>query len=108
MGKKIDWIKAGLLKGYEFDGCTNSPDLNFGDCCARHDYDYQDLKVKRSTADKRLRECMQKKGWILLPWIYWAMVRIFGGNHFKRKQNAKAKSVGLVPAADDSGSSTGM
>lgn len=87
MGRKIDFIKNGLLKGYTFDGCTNAPNLNVEACCNRHDYDYQDLKITRRAADKKLRKCMQRQGWIFLPWIYWAAVRIFGGNHFKRKQH---------------------
>ena len=96
MGKKIDWVKAGLLKGYKFDGCTSSPDFNFVSCCNKHDYDYQDLTISRARADKRLRKCMQRKGWIFLPWFYWAMVRVFGGNHYKRKQDEKAKTVDLA------------
>lgn len=92
MGKKINFIKSGLDKGFKFDGCTSSPDLNFIDCCNRHDYDYQNMSMSRARADKRLRQCMSKRGWIVLPWLYWAAVRVFGGNHFKRKQReAKVK-----------------
>lgn len=94
MGRRIDFVKSGLLKGYKFDGCTNAPDLNAADCCAEHDYHYQDLDLTRAQADKKLRKCMQKKGWIILPWIYWGAVRIFGGNHYARKQNESTAKVG--------------
>ncbi len=92
MGRRIDFVKSGLLKGYTFDGCTNAPDLNAVECCNRHDYDYQNMGVSRAEADNRLRRCMQRKGWIILPWVYWAAVRVFGRSHFTRRQDeSKAK-----------------
>jgi hypothetical protein len=83
---KLVW--EGVKKGYKYDGCTASPDLNFGsDCCGEHDYHYQDTDVSRAEADKRLRECIQKKGYIVLPWVYWLGVRIFGSRHYKKSRN---------------------
>lgn len=72
-------VYEGLKKGFTYDGCTSSPDFNFGyDCCGEHDYYYQSGEISRAEADKRLRKCMQKKGYIVLPWVYWAGVRLFG------------------------------
>jgi hypothetical protein len=78
------------------DGCTSSPDLNFRECCEEHDFYYQkhekDTGVSRREADKRLRQCIQRK-WCMrfsffgrpvtikaffLPWTYWVGVRVFG------------------------------
>jgi len=87
MGRRLDYVKKGLLKGYKFDGCTKAPDFNAEDCCNRHDYDYQNMSMSRAKADKRLRVCLQKKGWGLLAWWYWAVVRALGRNHFKERQN---------------------
>lgn len=93
MGKRIDWIKAGLSKGYTFDGCTSVPDLNFGHCCDRHDYHYQDKELSRKQADNLLFKCMSNGSWkrnwrgkLLAP-VYWLGVRVFGGNYWNRKQN---------------------
>lgn len=83
---KIVW--EGLKKGFSYDGCTAVPDFDFGsDCCGEHDYHYQDKNITRAEADKRLRECIQKKGYIVLPWVYWLGVRVFGGLFWKEKQN---------------------
>ena len=83
-------VYEGLQKGFKYDGCTAVPDFDFGsDCCGEHDYHYQANDSTRAEADKRLRECIQKKGYIVLPWIYWLGVRIFGKQYWKAKQNAK-------------------
>ncbi len=89
MGRRIDYVKNGLLKGYKFDGCTSSPDFDFVKCCNRHDYDYQNMSMSRLKADARLFKCMARAsftGKLLAP-VYWTVVRVFGGNHFKRKQD---------------------
>lgn len=62
----------------ESDGCTAAPDLTFRECCVEHDVAYRSGKIKRSEADARLRECMRAHGYVVLPWVYWAAVRIFG------------------------------
>lgn len=83
-GKLSTWeqtkfIAKGIKEGYKYDGCTAVPDFNFGaDCCNLHDYFYRTHAVTRSMADRKLRECIQRKGYIVLPWIYWLGVRIFG------------------------------
>ncbi len=65
------------------DGCSNAPDLNFGECCKEHDYYYRNEEfvtgVSRAEADKRLRKCIQCH-WKLpiLPWVFWSMTRCFG------------------------------
>lgn len=67
------------------DGCTSSPDFNFVQCCIEHDINYRDNpnEITRADADKRLRKCIQAKGFIILPWLYWSAVRLFGGNAWK-------------------------
>ncbi len=98
MGKKIDWVKRGLAKGYKFDGCTSSPDLDFGHCCNRHDYDYQDLRLSRKVSDNRLFQCMAREslaGKVLAP-FYWVAVRLAGDSHYKRKQNESVQKA-IVP-----------
>ncbi len=80
-------VYQGFKQGFTYDGCTAVPDFNFGtDCCGEHDYHYQDGEVSRAEADKRLRQCIQKKGYVVLPWVYWLGVRLFGRNYYKNSQ----------------------
>lgn len=78
------------------DGCTNAPDLIYSDACRQHDADYtthtdeRGAALTRADADRRLRLAMSKAGrgsliagW-LLPWTYWAAVRLFGGNYWRK------------------------
>jgi hypothetical protein len=65
-----------LLK--KSDGCTASPDFTFRPCCEEHDYHYKTGDIPRKEADARLRECMQSKGYVVLPHVYWLVVRLFG------------------------------
>lgn len=62
------------------DGCSNSPDFTFSECCIEHDINYRKNpdQITRSEADKRLRQCIGEHGLIVLPWLYWAAVRLFG------------------------------
>lgn len=69
---------------FKTDGCTASPDLTFRDCCEQHDRDYYDQNISRVEADKRLRDCMRKDGYMVLPWLYYAAVRLFGGYFWDR------------------------
>lgn len=81
-------VYEGLQKGFKYDGCTAVPDFNFGaDCCGEHDFHYQANDVTRAEADKRLRQCIQKKGYLVLPWVYWFGVRVFGRSFWKKKQH---------------------
>lgn len=83
--KQVKLVYEGLKKGYKYDGCTAVPDFDFGaDCCGEHDTYYQSKEITRAEADKRLRQCIQKKGYILLPWIYWAGVRLLGWTHWNK------------------------
>ena len=73
------------------DGCSMSPDGNWGGCCVEHDeaYFYGGSDEKRAAADKKLRECIQMqglyRGGLALPfygvvgWVYWLGPRLFGG-----------------------------
>jgi hypothetical protein len=74
---------AKLIEKYGTDGCTASPDLNFRDCCEEHDYYYRSGEVSRAEADKRLRKCIQQRGWLVTPWLYWLGVRLFGRSSYK-------------------------
>lgn len=81
-------VYDGLSKGFKYDGCTAVPDFNFGsDCCGEHDYHYQANDITRAEADKKLRECIRKKGYFVLPWVYWLGVRLFGGAYWRKKQS---------------------
>lgn len=56
-------VAEGIKKGFSYDGCTAVPDFNFGyDCCGEHDYYYQSKEVDRAVADKKLYECILRKG----------------------------------------------
>src|SRR3990167_4187008 len=80
------------LKG---DGCTNSPDLFYTHCCDEHDIHYrtghtlEGTPISRKDADRRLFTCMKKAGKtpiigrFLVPCIYWAAVRLFGGRAWR-------------------------
>ncbi len=92
-----------LVKG---DGCTSAPDLWYADCCARHDADYTTgtdetgRRISRAAADARFRACMQRTAAPLpisrrlLPWVYWAAVRVFGWRHWKRQSDEQKTDTG--------------
>lgn len=107
---------AAALKG---DGCTSSPDLFYRRCCDEHDIYYRtgrDLDgnpISRAEADRRLRNCMRAAGKTpvigrhLLPWVYWAAVRLFGRGHYNpappgspTTPSSPARSPGSSPGAD--------
>ena len=78
------------------DGCTLSPDFNFKECCNEHDIDYMTKRVSRRESDKKLRQCIAKKGvgfynYRVLPWVYWAGVRVFGGRYYRNEGGSKCK-----------------
>lgn len=76
----------GLKKGVKYDGCTGVPDFDFGsDCCAEHDAHYQLGDITRAEADKKLRECIIKKGYPGIAWAYWLGVRLIGWRFYKGK-----------------------
>lgn len=97
-------VAEGVKKGFSYDGCTAVPDFDFGyDCCGEHDTHYQGHDVSRAQADKKLFDCILKKGvpskigpipynsnWMLAS-IYYAGVRIAGwlfwNKQRKRKEN---------------------
>ena len=66
------------------DGCTAAPDLNVRSCCEEHDYHYRTGDISRVQADKLLRKCMQQKGWLVMPWVYWVLVRTVGSFFYKK------------------------
>lgn len=78
---------AWALKG---DGCSKAPDLFYHSCCDEHDIAYRTgatvdgKRLTRKQADARFLACLKKNGKIpilgtlILPYIYWSMVRLFG------------------------------
>lgn len=101
--EQLELVKKGLERGFKYDGCTSSPDFTFGtDCCGEHDYWYQDLSLTRAEADKKLRKCIQRKGYIVLPWIYWLGVRIFGRTYYRKRQHDSLVSPSQSPTIPDS------
>lgn len=66
--------------GPDVNGCSWVPDLNFRQCCNKHDRDYGTAKNiwQRWVADWRLKQCIQCQGQWLLGWLYWLGVRVFG------------------------------
>jgi hypothetical protein len=77
--EQTKFVAKGVAQGYKYDGCTAVPDFDFGaDCCNMHDNLYRTHFVSRAAADRALRRCIQRKGYIVLPWVYWLGVRIFG------------------------------
>lgn len=86
--EQYEVVKAGFKRGVKYDGCTAVPDLDFGaDCCNEHDAHYQLADITRAEADAKLRRCLQEKGYVVLPWVYWLGVRVFGRNYYKRLRN---------------------
>lgn len=69
----------------ESDGCSMSPDFNFTDCCIAHDLAYRKGIGSRKAADAELRCCIQGKGYVLLPGLYWLAVRVFGKKSWKNE-----------------------
>ena len=86
--QQVRAVVASAKRAFSSDGCTSVPDFNFGkDCCAQHDRDYFDCEITRAEADRRMRECISRKGYLVLPWVYWIGVRIFGrGFWYGRKR----------------------
>lgn len=80
---------AKLLAKYGSDGCSGAPELNVTLCCERHDVEYRSGVVSRADADRELRRCMQRKGWLVLPWIWWSVVRLFGWMRYRYDRREK-------------------
>jgi len=68
------------------DGCTGVPDLDFRACCEKHDFAYRNGTLSRAEADRELRRCIADHGYLLLPWIYWIGVRLFGRRHYRGRR----------------------
>ena len=105
--EQAELIADGLKRGFKYDGCTAVPDFDYGaDCCAEHDYYYQDYTLSRAESDKKLRQCIRSKGYIVLPWIYWLGARTFGRRYYRRMQNEALVS-DFGPSASNSLRDTG-
>lgn len=52
------------LKPFKSDGCTLWPDLDYKNCCDRHDHDYWigGSYYERLRSDRQLRDCVATKG----------------------------------------------
>ena len=99
------WITAEAQKIVS-DGCTGVPDFHLH-CCYEHDLAYyygkcprdayrlgswtKGVPLKRATADKRFRECIQKQSRLgkLSPmsWWRWMGVRLGGGKIWNKHRN---------------------
>lgn len=68
-----------LAEGAPTDGCTWVPEIGHK-CCQMHDFlrRFKPDGITTADADRLLRECMQKQGYRVTAWIYWAGVRIAG------------------------------
>lgn len=74
-----------MKKKHYCTGWKEAP-ANINSCCHQHDRDYGvNGTVTRAEADKRLRECMIKNGYPIRAWLFWGVVRTFGGAFFKKK-----------------------
>jgi hypothetical protein len=78
---------AKAVQKWRLDGCTSAPDLNVRSCCDEHDISYQSGRMSRREADKQLRRCIRSKGWIVMPWVFWLAVRVFGRRYYKRNED---------------------
>ncbi|MEQ1604922.1 MAG: hypothetical protein ABL999_08635 [Pyrinomonadaceae bacterium] len=69
-----------LPENYVSDNCSWFPDGDYGDCCVEHDKDYffGGTWRERRAADKRLVECVNRKGHRFISKIMWLGVRIGG------------------------------
>lgn len=62
-----------------FDGCSYSPDFNFGStCCDAHDFYYATGRVSKWEADARLFRCIKKAGHPIVAGVYWLAVASVG------------------------------
>lgn len=83
LADQVRVLRHSAKNAFKSDGCTAVPDLNFGaDCCRAHDVCYATGCMSRAEADRNLRRCIAAKGYIILPWIYWLGVRIFGRKYY--------------------------
>ena len=64
------------------DGCSQSPDFQFKECCKLHDFWYTTGLLERKEADIRLRDCIREKSNWFLSQSYYRMVRLFGKNRW--------------------------
>lgn len=77
----------------EHDGCTNSPDGWWLECCAEHDFYYRNkVDVTRFKADWYLYKCMMEKRAFITGTIYFLFVRVMGWRYF-RKEKSKFKTL---------------
>jgi hypothetical protein len=62
------------------DGCTGFPDLDYRECCDRHDREYWcgGTREQRRRSDRALAECVRQRGHALLPGLVYLGVRIGG------------------------------
>lgn len=63
---------------YETKGCTLFPDGNYESCCEEHDRAYRLQTKPRIEADRKLRECVRKKGHPNVAALMYYGLRIVG------------------------------
>ncbi len=88
LAKKAEPFQVG---GWTANGCTSSPDFDFGHCCDAHDHCYciggecpceGGLFDDRKECDLDLRDCIRRAGHPWLAGVYYRGVRWFGQSHF--------------------------
>lgn len=64
--------------------CSFVPDLDVGDCCAKHDVAYEEggNEWDRLAADRQFRDCIRSHNRPVVAKIYYAGVRLFGWAFF--------------------------
>jgi len=76
-----------LLGGEHSDGCSGVPDFDFRGCCVSHDFCYETggTAQDRLRCDIQLHDCIANRGYPVLAIIYFAGVRAFGADSFRRR-----------------------
>lgn len=79
------------------DHCTAAPELFYSECCKQHDVEYStgmdsDGKpLTRYQSDMAFLKCckLRRKNYpitgLLIPWMYFFAVRLFGGRRWLKK-----------------------
>ncbi len=69
-------------KEFKSDGCSLWLDSNWTECCVQHDLEYWQggAKEKRKDIDILFKQCLQDKGYIILPNAMYFTVRLLGSS----------------------------
>lgn len=90
------WAKKLQSLNQPMDGCTMSPDGNWRECCDEHDYHYMARDVSRFEADKRLGQCISRRGFPVFGVLYFMAVRVFGAGFWNKAKFSETQTEGLL------------